>query len=370
MINFSSNDYLGLSDHPTLKANAIEAIHQFGTGTGSARLISGSLLLTHQLEESLARWKKAESALVFNSGYQANVAILQALLQPTDWVFCDRLNHASLIDGCLLSGARWTRYQHLDLDDLTRRLKKAPVKASKWIVTDSVFSMDGDYPDLGKLVAIAKGFGAQIILDEAHATGLYGDQYSSGLAEAFGVSKDIAVQISTFSKALGGTGAFVTGSKTIINQLINTARGFIYTTAPAPASIAAAQAAVDLIQADALSCQTGKDSLKKRLWQNVDLFSERLHWHKNNKHPVAEKLYENLAWPLKSPVIPIVIGSEENAVAASKHLEREGFFVHAICPPTVPEGTARLRISLSAAHTTDQVTGLVDALTRIQSSIS
>jgi 8-amino-7-oxononanoate synthase len=240
LINFSGNDYLGLSQDNRLKQAAIEAIQNYGTGSGSARLISGHTELTHQLEKTIAGWKQTESALIFNSGYQTNVGILQAILKPGDWVFCDRLNHASLVDGCLLSGARWSRYRHLDLHHLDQLLGKAPQQVLKWIVTDSVFSMDGDYPDLKKLVEIAKKHHALIMLDEAHATGLFGNQRSSGLAEQFGVCNDIALQVGTFSKALGGSGGFVAGSSLLIEWLVNHARGFIYSTALPPSVIASA----------------------------------------------------------------------------------------------------------------------------------
>ena len=346
-INFSSNDYLGLASDERLKAASIAAIQQYGTGSSASRLISGTGPLVLELEQELARFKQAEAALVLNSGYQANVGILQAILQPGDWVFCDRLNHASLVDGCQLSGARWTRYHHLNLENLEVRLKKAPSQARKWIVTDTAFSMDGDYPDLVTLAEIAERHNALIMVDEAHATGLYGAQRSSGLCEQFGVSHRIALQMGTFSKALGGSGAYVAGSKVMIDTLINHARGFIYSTALPPAVIASALAAVRLVQHD--------PEPRRRLWDNVTRFEQAA-------RPAG--LTERLSLPLKSPIVPILVGDSAKTVQVSQALLDAGYFVQGIRPPTVPPGTARLRIALSAAHSAAQIEGLVAALSR------
>jgi 8-amino-7-oxononanoate synthase len=344
-INFSSNDYLGLAQDERLKEAAIQAIRDYGTGSAASRLVSGTGPLVLALEQALAQFKHTEAALVFNSGYQANVGILQAILQPGDWVFCDRLNHASLIDGCQLSGARWTRYHHLDLQNLETRLQKAPTEARKWIVTDSVFSMDGDYPDLPALVAIAERHNALIMVDEAHATGLYGDARSSGLCEQLGVSDRITLQMGTFSKALGGAGAYVTGSQVMIDTLINRARGFIYSTALPPATIAAAHAAIQLVQTDLTP--------KNRLWENVAHFQQVA---------CAAGMEQRLSLPLKSPIIPILVGDSAKTLHISQALLDAGYFVQGIRPPTVPAGTARLRIALSAAHTSEQIEGLIQAL--------
>jgi 8-amino-7-oxononanoate synthase len=349
-INFSSNDYLGLAFNERLKAAAIEAIRQYGTGSCASRLISGTGPLVQELEREIAQFKQTEAALVLNSGYQANVSILQAILQPGDWVFCDRLNHASLVDGCKLSGARWTRYQHLDLQNLEVRLKKAPHGARKWIVTDTAFSMDGDFPDLVALAEIAERHNALIMVDEAHATGLYGDEHSSGLCEQFGVSQRIALQMGTFSKALGGAGAYVAGSQVMIDTLVNHARGFIYSTALPPAVIGSALAALNLVQTD--------PGPKAQLWRNVALFEERAK---------ATCIAERLTLPLRSPIIPILVGDSVQTVQLSQTLLDAGYFVQGIRPPTVPPGTARLRIALSAAHTATQIEGLVQTLSRLLS---
>lgn len=347
-INFSSNDYLGLSRDVRLQEAAIEAIRRYGTGSSASRLISGTNQLVATLECTLANFKQTEAALVFNSGYQANVAILQALLEPGDWVLCDKLNHASLMDGCLLSGARWARYRHLDLEHLETRLKKAPPGVKKWIVTDSVFSMDGDYPDLTALVDIAEQYGALVMIDEAHATGLYGNARSSGLCEQFGLSNRITLQMGTFSKALGGAGAYVAGSRVLIDTLINRARGFIYSTALPPAVIGAALKAVEIVQTD--------PSLKHRLWENVAMFETLAR---------QAGLQNRLTLPLQSPIVPFLIGDSEETLRISQQLLDAGYFAQGIRPPTVPPGTGRLRIALSAAHSVDQLEGLVATLTTL-----
>ncbi|WP_373531253.1 8-amino-7-oxononanoate synthase [Vampirovibrio sp.] len=343
-VNFSSNDYLGLSHHPRLQAAAIAAVQQYGTGSAASRLICGTNPLVVELETELARFKKAEAALVFNSGYQANVAILQAILGPQDWVFCDRLNHASLMDGCLLSKARWSRYRHLDLGHLEEKLAKAPPQARKWIVTDSVFSMDGDFPDLKGLVALAERYQALVMVDEAHATGLYGAT-GSGLCQQFGVSERVALQMGTFSKALGGSGAYVAGSRVLIDWLINHARGFIYSTAQSPPVIGAALAAVKLVQSDFTQ--------RERLWQNMATLQRAV---------VAAGLTHRISVPLQSPIVPVLIGESVDTLRVSDALLAAGYFVQAIRPPTVPPKTGRLRIALSASHTEAQILGLVKAL--------
>lgn len=346
VVNFSSNDYLGLAHDARLQAASVEALGQYGTGSAGSRLITGTGPLVQVLESTLAGFKQAEAALVFNSGYQANVAILQALLTPEDRVFCDKLNHASLMDGCLWSGARWSRYRHLDLAQLEARLQKAPVAARKWIVTDSVFSMDGDYPDLRALADLAESYQALLLVDEAHATGLYGDTRSSGLCEQYGVSGRVALQMGTFSKALGGFGAYVAGPRTLIDTLVNRSRGFIYSTALPPGVWAAALEAVRLVQADC--------TMKSRLWSNVRRLETLLR---------AAGLSAFVpSGAFRSAIVPFVVGDNVNTLALSDALLEAGYFVQGIRPPTVPPGTARLRIALSAAHTETDLQGLVTAL--------
>lgn len=347
-INFSGNDYLGLASDERLKQAAIEAIRQYGTGSSASPLISGTGKLMEDLKAAVAAFKQAEAALVFNSGYQANMAILQAVLEPDDRVFCDKLNHASLIDGCMASRARWTRYRHLDLGHLAEKLAKAPRNARKWIVTDSVFSMDGDYPDLPALVELAEQYDALILVDEAHATGLYGDERSSGLCELYGVSTRIALQMGTFSKALGGSGAYVAGSKVMIDTLVNRARGFIYSTAMPPAVVAAALQAVQAVQAD--------PSMKARLWENLAYFEQCLRGYGLDKRVIL---------PFRSPIVPFIVGDSMETLALSEALLDRGYFVQGIRPPTVPPGTARLRITMTASHEKEDLDGLASTLAEL-----
>lgn len=350
-VNFSGNDYLGLSSEPRLHTAAIEAIRQYGVGSASSRLVSGTGPLIAALENELATFKQTDKALVFNSGYQANVAILQALLKPGDHIFCDRLNHASLVDGCRLSGARWQRYRHLDFDHLEALLKKSPANAAKWIITDSVFSMDGDYPDLNALVTLAERHQALIMVDEAHATGIYGNPKRSGLCEQFGVSSRVHLQMGTFSKALGGSGAYIAGSELLIDILVNRARGFIYSTAPAPPVLAAALEATRLVQSDS--------EPTRRLWENIRVFESLI---------IENSLSDFISHPVKSPIIPLIVGDSRKTITLSQALLEAGHFVHAIRPPTVPNGTARLRISLSAAHTVQQIESLIESLAFLMKS--
>jgi len=341
LVNFSSNNYLGLANDPRLKHAAIQAIEEEGTGASASRLITGTSQRILDLESALAKWHHTESALVLNSGYQGNIAILQGLLKPGDWVFADRLNHASLVDGCLLSKAKLVRYQHLDLDDLEEKIAQAPANACKWIVSDSVFSMDGDYPDLETLVTIAEEHKAFTLIDEAHAAGVFG----AGLCEQMNVHLRVTLQVGTFSKALGGFGGYVCGSKTMIQTLINQARGLIYSTALPPAVISAAQEAVSIVQSD--------PKPKEQLWQNIRHFRKALQTH---NLPLSDH---------ESPIIPIELGDAEKALKISEELLQAGFIVRAIRPPTVPVGTSRLRISLSALHTREQLDRFADILAKL-----
>lgn len=341
VVNFSGNDYLGLSQDERLKDAARQATERYGTGSGGSRLISGNHPLFAALEKKLAAFKHTEAALVFNSGYQANISVLQAIAGAGDYIFSDRLNHASLLDGCRLSGAKFRRYKHLDYARLESMLAKTPRDAVKWIVSDSVFSMDGDCADLDVICDLAERYHAFTLIDEAHATGIFGGTNRSGLCEAHGVSQRVTLQMGTFSKALGGFGAYITGSETMIDYLANTARGFIYSTALPPGVVAANHKAVALVQAE--------PALQKRLWENTRLFDE---------------LSGNMAGLTASPtpIKPVIVKDSDKALRLSAALLEAGFLVQAIRPPTVPENTARLRITLSAAHQPEDIKTLVQTL--------
>ncbi|MBK8189567.1 MAG: 8-amino-7-oxononanoate synthase [Vampirovibrionales bacterium] len=343
-LDLCGNDYLGLAQDARLKQAAAAAALRDGVGARASRLVGGSDAATRALENAVAQFVGAPAALVFSSGYQANVAILQALLEPGDWAFCDRLNHASLNDGVRLSGARFKRYDHLNPDHLHTLLQAAPPEANKWVVTDTIFSMDGDFPDLRALCELAARYNARVMIDEAHANGLFGEARRSGLAEAQGISEEaIAIHMGAFSKALGGAGGFAAGSQTLIDSLIQRARGFIYSTALPPSVIAAAHAGLCIIQEDReplMRLQSLQAWFTPRLSQTLQPYSLRC--------------------DSQTQILPIVLGNQ--AMAVSQELLKRGYYVQAIRPPTVPVGGERLRLCLSAAHTRDDLEGFLQAL--------
>jgi glycine C-acetyltransferase len=356
LVNFSSNNYLGLAHDPRLKKAAVDAIVADGVGAGASRLVSGTSPWVDALEEAVSKFKSTQSALVFGSGYQANVSILQALVSSDDWIIFDKLNHASLIDGCLLSKANWVRYHHRDMNHLEAKLKSLNQKLSdpgksvaKWIVTDSVFSMDGDCAPLNEIVALAEKYGAFVMVDEAHATGFYGNERNSGLSEFLGVHEQITLQMGTFSKALGGLGGYAACSEVIQKILVNKGRGFIYSTALPPSVLAAACKAVELVQTDL--------QMKNNLWRNILLMNEALEKAGLNEFVPT--------FPVESPIFPIILNTSDKALWVAEKLLDSGFFVQAIRPPTVPLNSARLRITVSALHTPEQILQLVSVLSQI-----
>jgi 8-amino-7-oxononanoate synthase len=351
LLNFSSNDYLGLADHPALKEAAIRAIRTFGTGAGASRLVCGSLAPFHELEEALAAFKKTEAALTFSTGYATALGTMGALLGGEDVVVLDKLVHASIVDGAKLCGAQIRVFAHNDLNDLEDKLKwaarrKANAPGSKsrvLIVTESVFSMDGDTAPLREIVALKEQYGAWLMLDEAHATGVFG-LGGRGLAEELGVSGQIEIQMGTLGKALGASGGFICGSRALVDLLVNRARSFIFSTAPVPAAAAAAAAAVGLVQSP--EGKSRRDLLRERIRQL--------------KGPLGISKVE-----LAGAIIPIILGAEDRAVEAAAQLRERGFFVPAIRFPAVARGAARLRLTVTAAHSSEEVAGLVHALDEI-----
>lgn len=344
--NFSSNDYLGLANDPILKQAAIAAIEQFGVGAGASRLISGNLAPYRQLEQTLTEFKNLPAALVFGSGYAANVGTLTALLGPDDVVILDKLNHASLIDGARQSGATLRVYPHGDVSKLERLLAQVTPNARRvLVVTESVFSMDGDLAPLAEIVALKNRYGAWLLVDEAHATGLYG-HHRRGLAEPLGLEDQIDITVGTLSKAFGCVGGYVAGSVELIAFLRNRARSLIYSTALPPAIVAAANAAVRFVMSPA-----GHER-RDRLWRNVSEL----------KHGLAA-----LGIPVRSrsPIIPLIVGEESAAMNLARALFDAGIFAPAIRYPTVPRGRARLRLTVSAAHTGDDIQHLLDALGKL-----
>ncbi len=331
---FSSNDYLGLANHPVLKSEAIAAIQRWGVGSGASRLVSGNTPLYQVLEEKLASLKETEAALVFSTGYMANIGTLGAIAHQGDLILGDRLNHASLIDGCRLSGATFRVYRHRDMVHLKKLLSNRKKEQKTLIVTDGIFSMDGDIAPLPDIMTLAEQYDATVYLDDAHATGVLGP-HGSGTASHFKISNPRLIQMGTLSKALGGLGGFIAGSDVLIQYLVNKARPFIYTTALPPATLAASIAALDLIQKE--------PSLISQLWEN-----------RNDFHKKVTRMGFNTL-DSESPIIPIFIGDSERALAFSRCLLENGIHVSAIRPPTVPKGTARLRVTLMATHTTAEI---------------
>lgn len=346
LINFSSNDYLGLATEPSLREAAKQAIDQYGVGAGASRLISGTLSPHVRLEEKLAEWKRTPAALSFSTGYAAAVGTLGALLRRDDVVILDKLCHASLIDGARLSGAVMRIFPHNHLGKLESHLawaRDSYPEGRVLVVTESVFSMDGDWSPLAEIVAIKKRYRAMLLVDEAHAVGVVGT-HGRGLADKLGLGADIEIQLGTLSKALGCSGGYVCGSRALIDLLINRARSFIYSTAPPPAVAAAATAALVFLLSPA--GERRRQDLRARLL----LFADEM----PSLFPANR--------PIQSAILPIILGSSRKAVEAMKQMGEAGYFVPAIRFPTVPRDTARLRVTLSARHTPAQIKGLCAAL--------
>ena len=345
LLNFAANDYLGLSRHPALIEAAQKATAQRGTGSGASRLVTGTDSAVLALEEDLASWKEKEAALVFSSGYAAALGNIPALVGKGDTVILDKLAHASLIDGSRLSGATVRTFPHNDMDRLEALLQKiAPEKKRVLVVTESIFSMDGDAAPLEKLVELKDRFGAWLLVDEAHATGLYGATGAGLLAQA-GLSARAEVVMGTLSKALGSVGGYIAGSRVLIDWLINRARSFVYSTALPPGVIAASHAAVDLAR--------GADgaALRDRLRRNIAHFHAGL--------PARWKDHA----PSSSAIQPLICGEAAAALQLAAALREAGFLIPAIRYPTVPRHAARLRITLSAAHADKDIDALNRALT-------
>ncbi len=351
LLNFSSNDYLGLANHPALKEAAIKAVEKHGAGAGASRLICGSLAPFHELEETLAAFKSTEAALTFSTGYAAAVGTITALLGKDDIIIVDKLVHACVVDAAKLSGAKLRVFDHNNLKDLEEKLRWAASPKSEignrkseiLIVTESIFSMDGDSAPLAEIVALKEKYGAWLMADEAHATGLYGVN-RRGLAEALGVSDRIEIQMGTLGKALGASGGYICGCRALIDYLVNRARSFIFSTAPAPAAAAAAKAAIKLIQS------AEGQSLSTELQARIAEFQSAI---------------GNQQSAIPSAIIPWIIGDEAASVVAATKLREHNIFVPAIRYPTVARGAARLRITLTAAHSSQDIGALVSALSQI-----
>lgn len=346
LVNFCSNDYLGLASHPAVVDALKRGASEFGVGAGAAHLICGHGSPHQALEEELAAFVCRERALLFSTGYMANLGVISALVGRGDIVFEDRLNHASLLDGARLSGARLKRYRHLDTRQLQAELSGTELDHGL-IASDGVFSMDGDLARVAELAMLAKQHAAWLMIDDAHGVGVLGEG-GRGLLELTGQDQEsVPILVGTLGKALGTFGAFVAGSQDLIEYLIQRARTYIYTTALPPSIAEATRSSLFLLQEES--------------WRRVRL-AERIEQFRRGARQLNLQLMDSM-----SPIQPLVLSDNRAVMAASSQLRASGFWVGAIRPPTVPEGTARLRITLTAQHSADQVDRLLDALSSLSS---
>jgi len=342
---FCSNDYLGLANHPDIKKAMIAGVESFGAGAGSAHLINGHFESHHLLQTELANWLGVPATLLFSTGYMANLAVLSTLAGRGDTIIADKLNHASLLDGAKLSGAKLRRFAHGDLDAARRQLQQA--KGTRILVTDAVFSMDGDCADLAGLNTLAEEFDAWLVVDEAHSFGVLGDQGRGLFAQqALPVAKHV-IRIGTLGKAFGTAGAFIAAQKQIIEILLQSARPYLFTTAQPPAIAQATRCALNIIRQ--------QPQLQTRLFAHV-------HRLRNGLTTLTQAHPSWSIMPSATPIQPLVIGSAEQASKLAQALLTDGFLVPAIRPPTVPAGSSRLRFTVSAAHTEQQIEALLAAV--------
>lgn len=328
----ASNNYLGLTFDSRVIEGAIKGARQYGTGSGGSRLVSGTFPLFTELEKELAKFKNTEKALVFNTGYMANVGTISAIADKNTIIFSDALNHASIIDGCRLSRGAVKAYSHCDVDELKYLFKQADRNVRKLIVTDGVFSMDGDIAPLDKLYELSRDYNALLMVDDAHATGTIGNGH--GTAAYFGLEKKVDIQLGTLSKSLGSVGGYVTANSTIIDYLVNTSRSFIFSTALSPADIGASLAALQVLETDG--------SVLRRLQENVNYMTDQL-------------ISMGIDATNETPIFPILIGRNEDTLAVSDYLYEAGIIGTAIRPPTVPIGESRIRLTVTAAHNREQI---------------
>lgn len=341
---FSTNNYLGLATDFRLRKKAFEGISKYGTGAGGSRLTTGNFVIHEQLECEIADLKKTEAAIVFSSGYLANIGVISSVMKAGDIIFSDAWNHASIIDGCRLSTAKTIVYEHADMVDLEHKLRKSHGDGKKFIVTDGVFSMDGDIAPLPEIVALAKKYNAYIMIDDAHATGVLGND-GRGTADYFGLKDEVDLTVGTLSKAIGAEGGFVATSSIAKNYLLNSARSFIFQTALSPSAIEAAREGISIIQHE----------------------PERREQLLNNAKYLRGKLVESgfIVKGGETPIISLLIGDAHEAMQFSEKLMDEGVFIPAIRPPTVPKGSSRLRITVMATHTMEQLNVVINKIKEI-----
>jgi 8-amino-7-oxononanoate synthase len=342
-----SNNYLGLAEHPALREAATRAMERYGLGTGASRLVSGTMKLHAELEERIAVLKGAEAAMVFNSGYAANTGIIPVLAGEGDVIFSDRLNHASIIDGCRLSKARTVLFRHRDEEHLASLLEEHRTARRKLIISDGVFSMDGDIALLPALVDLAEHHGAALMIDDAHATGVLGAT-GNGTAEHFGLTGRVPVQMGTLGKALGSFGAYVAGDGGLISRLRNSSRSYIFSTSLPPVLCAASIAALDLIEKEPWR--------RERLWENRKRFADGM-------SALGFSLGDST-----TPIMPVIMGGADKALLAASHLLKNGIYAPAIRPPSVPEGSSRIRATVMATHSAKDIDDALSAFRSLRDS--
>jgi 8-amino-7-oxononanoate synthase len=337
LINFCSNNYLGLADHPKVKQRAIDILKKYGVGSGASRLVSGNFDVHEELENRIKEYEGTEAAIIFPTGYMANLGTIQALVGPEDSVIVDKLDHASIIDGARLSGAKLMVYGHKYIEKLEKALKKSSASRRKLIVSDHIFSMDGDIANLKELINMSEKYGAMLMLDVAHSTGVAKLKISDG---------QNVIIMGTLSKAIGALGGFVAGSQELIDYLRNRARAYIYTTALPPAIAAAASASFEIIMSD--------DSLNKKLWENIEHLKRKL-------QPLG---FDTIG--SETQIIPLLIGDTRRTMEISQYLFDNGIFLSAIRPPTVPKDTSRLRLTVTAMHSKEDIDKLIKVLREVK----
>lgn len=346
---FASYSYLGLLNHPRINEAAKAAIDRFGTGTHGVRILAGTLTLHEELERTIARFKGTDDAITYSSGYATNLATISTLVGRNDWVLSDKWNHASIVDGCLLSRAEFVRFRHNDMNDLARQLRKAPAGVGKLVVADAVFSMDGDIVDLPALVEVCRRHGARLMIDEAHSLGVLG-KTGRGIEEHFDMPGAIDIKMGTLSKTIPAIGGYIAGSQELITYLKHVARAFVFSAALPPPVAAAAKAAFEVLEDEAVERKT-------ILQRNVEHFLGGL-----------KALGFNTGRTV-TPIIPVIVGTDERAMAMTHLLQEDGIFALSVLPPAVPEGTSRIRANVTAAHTVEDIDDALAAFARAGRSL-
>ncbi len=338
---FASYSYLGLIGHPKINAAARQAVDQYGTGTHGVRTLAGSLTVHKELEETIAEFKHAEAAITYTSGYVTNLTVISTLLGRGDYVISDKLNHASIVDGCLMSGAKFVRFFHNDMESLEQRLLQVPVGSSKLVVVDSVFSMDGDIIDFPRLVALCKKHNAWLMVDEAHSVGVLGKQ-GRGIEEHFGMEDAIDIKMGTLSKTIPSVGGYVAGKKDLINFLRHASRAYIFSAALPPAQAAAAKAAFEVILEES--------------WRVEKLAKNAVQFITGLKERGFNTLYTETA------IVPVICDTDELAFAMTREAQHHDVFVLPVVSPAVPPGLSRLRATVTAAHEPDDIEKAMDVI--------